>query len=215
MSRACYNPNSRIAYSPARRAPPQQHAREYAVRRFQAPNSPTACAGVRCSHASSPRLPNCAPPRAAGPSPAARVGVRASHVSSPKLENCVLPRAAGLSPHARAREYAVRTFQEFQAPNSRIVYSPARRAPPQPHAREYAVRTIQAPNSRIVYPLAPSSAKAVLYGHLNAVLHVCFHTAYLASAKAFLQLYASSARFVCTARRSVSGCTAKFRSLTA
>ena len=104
--------------------------------------------GVRFSQASGIKLPieSCTPPRG-GPQQHQQhtcTGVYFSQVSGPKLPNSVLPAQ-------HAWEYA---FRKLQASNSRIVYSPARRATPRQHAWEYAFRKFQAPNSRIVYSLA-------------------------------------------------------------
>ena len=99
-------PFSRNVYSPARRAPPQQHVGvEYPFRKLQAPNSRNVYSPARRDpqqHAweylfrklQAPNSQKCVLPRAAGPSPAARVGVPFSQAPGPKLPNCILPRGA-------------------------------------------------------------------------------------------------------------------------
>ena len=90
---ASFRPQTPELYSLARRAPPQQHAWEYTLRQFSAPNRGgsllwSTLLGPLPSSTRGPKLPNCALPRAA------RVGVCFSQASGIKLpiESCTPPR---------------------------------------------------------------------------------------------------------------------------
>ena len=87
------------------------------------------------------------PTRGGGEGPPTRrstqFGILGPEPSGPKLPNCVLPHGAAV-PFSQAR----------------IAYSSAWGAPPQQHAWEYLFRKLQAPNSRIVYSPAWSTRES-------------------------------------------------------
>ena len=135
-------PSSRTVYSPARRAPPSST------------RGSTVFASFR------PQIRELCTPQCGGPLPSSTRGSTLFASFRPQTPNCVLPRAAGPSPAAR-----VGVPSQASGPKLRVVYSRARRAPPQQHAWEYPFRKLQAPNSRIVYSVRSGPPQQHVWEH--------------------------------------------------